>query len=205
MPSMLSMSAAASMALLLLAGARAEEGPPARPRPPPPPPQMSRACSLATGMTPNNHSMFKQKDFIEDILTSWGVLITGPPTPLNMLAPQGAGTGEYYQCISYDGYSFWKVAVGQSGGGGYPGSYDVEHVRPTIQRNLALIDRVTASLSSLAWHPKQIERTRRRLFGGFGGGESVGVCLPSACSSTDVKIFVGFYYCAGRGGAHRPS
>eukprot|EP01052_Picozoa_sp_SAG31_P045379 SAG31_NODE_8259_length_1487_cov_0.844380_3_plen_227_part_01 len=54
--------------------------------------------------------------------------------------------------------------------------------------------RVTAGLQALAWHPKQIEHTRRRLYGGGYGGESIGVCLPTACNAEDVKIFVGYYY-----------
>ena len=84
---------------------------------------------LKTGLTPNNHSMFKDKDF-QSIISSWGgagalfafaiwrtcsrisltpprgfaVILESLPGPLSALSPPGAGKGDYYQCSSIDSY-----------------------------------------------------------------------------------------------------
>eukprot|EP01052_Picozoa_sp_SAG31_P045378 SAG31_NODE_8259_length_1487_cov_0.844380_2_plen_227_part_00 len=95
---------------------RAEEAP--MPPPPPPPlPVMSEACQRLTSLK-SSDSMWKQKGFMDNIASAWGVLVDGPPSPLNILAPQGAGTAQYYQFASYSGYNFWKVSVGSAGGYG---------------------------------------------------------------------------------------
>ena len=174
-------------ALLFVAFAtvvRADEAPPA-----PPahhrktPPTISHDCLLAAGPR-QNHSMFKSKDF-GDIISSWGVIESAPPAPFNMDAPQGAGSGEYYMCQEFDDYSFYSVSVGvpSSGGGG-------RRRRGATSRE-AYMKRMTETLSSLAQHPADIASKRRRLYGGYGGGNSVGMCLPSVCSAEDVKIITG--------------
>ena len=171
--------------LTFAAVARADEAPPA-----PPahhrktPPTISHDCLLAAGPR-QNHSMFKSKDF-GDIISSWGVIEAAPPAPFNMDAPQGAGSGEYYMCQEFDDYSFYSVSVGvpSSGGGG-------RRRRGATSRE-AYMKRMTETLSSLAQHPADIASKRRRLYGGYGGGgNSVGMCLPSVCSAEDVKIITG--------------
>ena len=126
------------LSALLLAAAAALAAADEYPPPPPPSPvkEMSMACKLATGLKNNSHSMFKQRDFLEDILSSWGVLITGPPSPLDMLKPAGSGAGQYYQCITYPGYNFWQVAVKSDGGGGY------DTREATVHKNLDFIEQV---------------------------------------------------------------
>jgi hypothetical protein len=72
-------------------------------------PEMSDACKLKTGLTPNNGSMEHSAGFEQKVVSSWGVLVSGPPAPLDMLVPPGNGAGEYFQCVSNPGYGFWSV------------------------------------------------------------------------------------------------
>eukprot|EP01043_Picozoa_sp_COSAG02_P085807 COSAG02_NODE_23385_length_720_cov_1.111111_2_plen_157_part_01 len=127
-----------------------------------------------------------------------------PPTPFNMLAPSQAGKGEYYMCREFsDHYNFWSVSVGvpESGGrshgrrrrSGKRTDADGHPIRD-LDENEVYMAAVTESLTAIAQHPADVATKRRRLFGGFGGGSSVGMCLPKECGKDDVKIITGYYW-----------
>ena len=143
-------------------------------------PEMSNACKLKTGLTPNNGSMEHSAGFEEKIISSWGVLVAGPPAPLDMLVPPGNGAGEYFQCVSNPGYDFWSVAV--SSGRHYIGSVDA--AAPHGSGGAQPVYRSAHQRDIQAWRPqpeKQHGHGRRRLFGGSSGPPSIGICLPEVC------------------------
>ena len=195
-----------AMAATLVACATADES--HKPSgPPPPAPGLSHACLLKAGPK-QNHSMFHEPEF-QSILASWGVLIGAPPSPFNMLEPQGAGSGEYYMCQEFPEYDFWSVTVGlpSSGGGGRRrrssknGGNDEDddaelHPMHDLSTNEGYMAAITHTLGSLAQHPVDIGKKRRRMqhHGYGGGGSSVALCLPKECGKQDVKIITGYYY-----------
>lgn len=182
-------------------GVVAQYPPPPPAGPPPPAPNISAAC-LARAGPKQNHSMWHSPEFA-NIIGSWGVITGAPPTPFNMLAPQGAGTGEYYMCQHYDDYNFWSVSVGlpsSGGGGGRRRSGKPKdkqgHAMHDRSTNTGYMAAITDTLAGLAQHPADIATKRRRMqhHGYGGGGDSVGMCLPKECGKTDVKIITGYYY-----------
>jgi hypothetical protein len=159
----------------------------------------------------------------EAVMSSWGILMGALPEGFSQLAPSGTGNGEYYTCESYSGqdpprgqtkgmsFSFWTVSSLSSGGGGGGGSrrrrgrrlrereepFAVEQQQPDeedgAERWSGFVTDVLATVASWTGSPDP-SRRRRMQYPGYGGGGSVGLCVPEICNANDVKIIAG--YCA---------